>query len=390
MADIKEEIGQISRLVKQGYRGRSMRLVIFIDDLDRCPPAKAVDVLEAIMLLLADEDGTPFIVFLGLDARIIVKAIEERYGKVLTEAGITGYEYLDKIVQIPFRIPPANEETLKGYVNSLLWRSEAERKRAEEAEKQGQPAEIDAGEGAAPPAFLAESLPVSAERPSIEVSFRKEERNAFAKFTPFLSPNPRRVKRIVNIYRIVRLLEPKAMPECLIKWIILSEQWPYRTAWLMEQIENDFQTNGPFSREIHAPLKQVFDVVKSRVEAKAAEVFASLDADRELFDKFITTEPILSVADVQAVRQFTFNLNPALQEDVFKTTYKTESDKNSGNAPKADGKTPRKRVTDKDSENGQPPGKATKIAARKRKTPKTQDGLENIPLNVSTTIELNS
>ncbi len=390
MADIKEEIGQISRLVKQGHRGRSMRLVIFIDDLDRCPPAKAVDVLEAIMLLLADEDGAPFIVFLGLDARIIVKAIEERYGKVLTEAGITGYEYLDKIVQIPFRIPPAGEEALKGYVNSLLWRSEAERKKAEEAEKQSQLAETDAGEVAAPSSPLVERPPVSAERPSIEVSFRKEERDAFAKFTPFLSPNPRRVKRIVNIYRIVRLLEPKAMPECLIKWIILSEQWPYRTAWLMEQIENDFQTNGPFSREIHAPLKQVFDVVKSRVEAKAAEVFASLDADRELFDKFITTEPILSVADVQAVRQFTFNLNPALQEDVFKTAYKTESDKTLGNAPKTDGKTPRKRVPRTDSENGHSLGNSTKVTARKRKTNKTKKDLENIPLNISAATELSS
>jgi hypothetical protein len=54
MADIKDEIGNISELVKRGKRGRPMRLVIFIDDLDRCHPTKAVEVLKAIMLLLAD------------------------------------------------------------------------------------------------------------------------------------------------------------------------------------------------------------------------------------------------------------------------------------------------------------------------------------------------
>ncbi|MBI4738853.1 hypothetical protein HY772_04790, partial [Candidatus Woesearchaeota archaeon] len=135
MADIKTEIGRIGKMLNAGKGGRPVRFVMFIDDLDRCPPAKAVEVLEAIMLLLADDDGIPFIIFLGIDARVIVKAIEERYGKVLTDAGITGYEYLDKIVQIPFRIPPANETALKKYVESLLWRSDKERKEAKEREE---------------------------------------------------------------------------------------------------------------------------------------------------------------------------------------------------------------------------------------------------------------
>lgn len=129
MADIKDEIKAIRKLLDRGKGGIRTRVVIFIDDLDRCPPAKAVEVLEAIMLLLADEDGAPFIIFLGIDARVIVKAIEERYGRVLTEAGITGYEYLDKIVQIPFRIPPASPAVLENYIESLLYPSDHEKER---------------------------------------------------------------------------------------------------------------------------------------------------------------------------------------------------------------------------------------------------------------------
>jgi hypothetical protein len=248
MADIKTEIGRIGKMLNAGKEGRPVRFVIFIDDLDRCPPAKAVEVLEAIMLLLADDDGIPFIIFLGIDARVIVKAIEERYGKVLTEAGITGYEYLDKIVQIPFRIPPANETALKNYVESLLWRSDKERKEAKEIKERKEKEErekrekgergikeikgeveqgVDAGamsqtqtegEGAVAASpdhkLPAQSDQVARESPkitqvkiqSVEVPFKDEEQTAFKDFSRYYTPNPRRIKRIVNIYRIVRLL----------------------------------------------------------------------------------------------------------------------------------------------------------------------------------------
>ncbi len=67
------------------------------------------------MLLLADRDGSPFVIFLGIDARVIVRAVEEHYGDVLVKAGINGYEYLDKIVQMPFVIPSASRKDIGNY-----------------------------------------------------------------------------------------------------------------------------------------------------------------------------------------------------------------------------------------------------------------------------------
>ncbi len=52
------------------------RLVVFVDDLDRCLPEKAIEVLEAIKLFL-DAEGCVFI--LGLDQDVISRGIEMKY-----------------------------------------------------------------------------------------------------------------------------------------------------------------------------------------------------------------------------------------------------------------------------------------------------------------------
>ncbi|GMH97462.1 hypothetical protein TrVE_jg7207 [Triparma verrucosa] len=94
------------RTLNQYWRGnrrmRKCRLVIFVDDLDRCPPEKCVEVLQSLVLLT---EGTPFVIFLAIDPRIVVTAIEVDNSKFFGDAGINGYEYLDKIVQIPFAWP---------------------------------------------------------------------------------------------------------------------------------------------------------------------------------------------------------------------------------------------------------------------------------------------
>ena len=93
------------------------RILVVIDDLDRCEPEKAVEVLQAVNLLL---NFPSFIVVLGIDARIITAAVTKHYEGLLGEAGASGYEYLDKIVQIPFRIPTPSPEEVKDFLQLQL------------------------------------------------------------------------------------------------------------------------------------------------------------------------------------------------------------------------------------------------------------------------------
>lgn len=87
-------------------------LVVFIDDLDRCLPAKTVQTLEAIKLFL-DKSGCVFV--LGADTRIVQTAVEKHY----ENAGITGEsakDYLEKVIQIRFDIPPIVEKAMESYL----------------------------------------------------------------------------------------------------------------------------------------------------------------------------------------------------------------------------------------------------------------------------------
>ncbi|MBU0511116.1 MAG: SUMF1/EgtB/PvdO family nonheme iron enzyme, partial [Chloroflexi bacterium] len=88
-------------------------LVVFIDDLDRCLPGKMVQVLEAIKLFL-DKPGCVFV--LGADKSVIQQAVAKHYA----DAGVTGEsakDYLEKIIQLRFELPPIVTETMQAYLN---------------------------------------------------------------------------------------------------------------------------------------------------------------------------------------------------------------------------------------------------------------------------------
>ena len=93
-----------------------VRLVIVVDDLDRCLPDVALSTLEAMRLLLM-VDRTIFVI--AADETMIRQAVRLRYG---TEAIDTDREtsYFDKLVQIPVRVPRPGPNEVKCYIMMLL------------------------------------------------------------------------------------------------------------------------------------------------------------------------------------------------------------------------------------------------------------------------------
>ena len=111
----------ISLLDEKGHG----RLVVFVDDLDRCLPEKALEVLEAIKLFL-EVPGVIFV--LGMDQDVIRQGIEARYAAAFRRQGddkerlelpIQGDSYLQKIVQIPFHLPALAVEDVTGFIQAL-------------------------------------------------------------------------------------------------------------------------------------------------------------------------------------------------------------------------------------------------------------------------------
>lgn len=70
--------------MKRKGKGEGFTLAVVIDDLDRCPTDKIMLVLQAMHLLL-EQPGAPMAVFLAVDPRIVVSAIEKSLADVSDE-----------------------------------------------------------------------------------------------------------------------------------------------------------------------------------------------------------------------------------------------------------------------------------------------------------------
>jgi formylglycine-generating enzyme required for sulfatase activity len=198
---------------------RPQKLVVFIDDLDRCMPEKAIEVLEAIKLFL-DVEGCTFV--LGLDQDVIARGVELKYRELGLVKGseekprflIDGTRYLEKIIQLPFQIPPIQPEDMQSFVNGLVqaWPDEA-------------------------------CIPIFAEG---------------------LGDNPRQVKRTVNVFLLLwglareraDKLQGRIKPVRLAKVVVIQNIYPElyellkRTPRLLRELEDYYRAEAvPAERE---------------------------------------------------------------------------------------------------------------------------------------------
>ena len=156
------------------------RLVIFIDDLDRCLPHTAVEVLESIKVML---DVPGFVFVLALNQEIVERAVEHHYGR---DYGIQGRDYLKKLVQLEFRLPPLRPQDVEEYARRLQQRLGQEESEAARA--------------------LAQVVPMVAE------------------------DNPREVKRFINgvmlAIAIARRADQQVLVELQIAFLAVDFRWP--------------------------------------------------------------------------------------------------------------------------------------------------------------------
>ncbi len=95
------------------------QLVVIVDDLDRCLPKTAIATLEAIRLFLFVE-RTAFVI--GADELMIEYAVREHFPDLPPSSGPVSYarNYLEKLIQVPFRIPALGVAETRVYVTLLL------------------------------------------------------------------------------------------------------------------------------------------------------------------------------------------------------------------------------------------------------------------------------
>jgi uncharacterized protein YjbI with pentapeptide repeats len=118
---ISEHLDEELQKIRYGKAGKEkgnvvydFRIVIFVDDLDRCTPERALELLESIKTFF-DIEGIIYV--LGMDPSTIDPIIKTKYGEY---SKIDGMNYLQKIVQLPFQIPVWSVTDLSGSAKHIM------------------------------------------------------------------------------------------------------------------------------------------------------------------------------------------------------------------------------------------------------------------------------
>jgi hypothetical protein len=135
IALVRRDLARLSALmadrdpIADDEPGRIDRIILYIDDLDRCPARRVVEVLEAVHLLLA---FPLFVVVVGVDARWLLRSLELHYTEVITSDShendvddalhwaATPQNYLEKIFQIPFSLRHMEKQGFARLIQSAV------------------------------------------------------------------------------------------------------------------------------------------------------------------------------------------------------------------------------------------------------------------------------
>lgn len=240
--------GQLKKLCKLQLDGKkACKLMVFVDDLDRCGPKGIMETLEAIRLVMNMDN---VIVVIALDHRIALRAIAAHYAKHYEKLGKEFFQdlqlhriardYLGKIVQLPIRLSRLAEPHMRKFISELfavedrLPKATNGKRPDDTATESEKP--LDKGGDVAAAAYPESSTDVAGafvdapdESPKIEVSDAVEtqkrvasiledigqdtsdERDLFADLTTeYGFANPRQLKRLSNAYRLLRTLDELA------------------------------------------------------------------------------------------------------------------------------------------------------------------------------------
>lgn len=273
------------------------RIVLFIDDLDRCPPDRVVQVLEAVQLLVK----TPlFIAVLAIDERYITRALEKCYKDILVRRGSpSGTDYLEKIIQIPYRVRPIARSALSNYLDQQM---EVERPleagvaitQEGEATGSSQGQKIDGTGKASDNQPLVSTQPEPVPNLTLEtLKFTEAEFNALLQCCEQIELSPRMIKRLVNIYKIFKIREVYASKgeqksnekvKAILSMLSLSARYPDLMRKVFEDLEMEFEKLEVLKQNVKTKMQEI-EQRKMIQEGITSQVEVVKNEEKELKDR---------------------------------------------------------------------------------------------------------
>ncbi|XP_057678815.1 kinase D-interacting substrate of 220 kDa B isoform X2 [Corythoichthys intestinalis] len=315
MKVLKSEVELMAKMAKtiDGFTQQQTRLAVVIDSLDSCEQDKVLQMLDTVRVLFSKG---PFIAIFASDPHIIIKAINQNLNSVLRDF-VNGHDYMRNIVHLPVFLnsrglscarkmgasagAPANGDA-EG------WHEELDRKLSQhslgELTKLGSKSTLNRRD-----TYRRRQVQRSATR---QMSFDLTKLMVAEDW--FADISPQSMRRLLNIVSVTgRLLRANQISfnwDRLASWINLTEQWPYRTSWLILYLE---ESEGVPDQ---ATLKHVYErVLASIPSTKDVEPLLEIDGDVRAFEVFLSSRaPVLTARDIRTFLPCTVNLDPKLRE----------------------------------------------------------------------------
>ncbi|CAL1298794.1 unnamed protein product [Larinioides sclopetarius] len=333
ISSLKKEVDTIVQMVHclDAFIGQQTRMIVIVDGLDSCEQDKVLYLLDAVHTLFSDSSA-PFVTVLAIDPHFVIKAIESNMHKTLQKSNISGYEYLRNVVHLPFYLQSSGLRRVKvAQQAALLWNKksgsywnedrECDRSGAVSSNRKASNSSVSI-----PDAFrkrgkstqklkASESLASSISNLNRVVTGAHDLNKVLLTDDYFSDINPRSMRRLMNILYITgRLLKAFNIDfnwYHLASWVNITEQWPYRTSWIImyyEMHEKEFDEM--------LPLKTVFEKIKTYMpSSREQEPTLDLDHDERKFEVFLSMHSSsLTINDLKVFLPFTINLDPYIRK----------------------------------------------------------------------------
>uniref|UniRef100_A0A4W5NBH0 Kinase D interacting substrate 220 n=1 Tax=Hucho hucho TaxID=62062 RepID=A0A4W5NBH0_9TELE len=318
MKVLKQEVELMSKMAKtiDGFTQNQTRMTVIIDGLDACEQDKVLQMLDTVRVLFSKG---PFISIFASDPHIIIKAINQNLNSVLRDSNINGHDYMRNIVHLPVFLNSRSLSTTRklcmaaptpngDLVNPEGWHEEMDRKLSSNS----------LGDQAKFGSKTALNRRDTYRRRQIQRTVTRQMSFDLTKLLVtedwFSDISPQTMRRLLNIVSVTgRLLRANHIIfnwDRLASWINMTEEWPYRTSWLILFLE---ETDG-ISDQV--TLKTIYERISKTIPTtKDVEPLLEIDGDIRSFEVFLSSRtPVLTARDVEMFLPCTVNLDPKLRE----------------------------------------------------------------------------
>lgn len=274
------------------------KLVVLIDDLDRCLPDVAINTLEAVRLFMFSEK-TAFVI--AADESMIRYAVKKHFPDAINEhkinAGDTfANKYLEKLIQVPFRIPALGEVESCIYIMVLMVGSvltdenvNYKKLREEGLSRIKKPWNVES--------FTVDDVKVilgnDYEKCSDEVLIATQICHLLAQHT---DGNPRKIKRFINMLLLRYEIAKNRGFDDEIELAILAKMM------LVEYYESDFYKALPNHLDSEGKWNEIPEILADiELMAKDKKIIESKERwyDLNRIWKWLTTEPEIMDKDLR-------------------------------------------------------------------------------------------